>query len=201
VGPGERVLVVGDASLQPLAVSLENTGAEVVVHGDRLEAAVAARRAARSPGSDVPSLSAQPAEGRASFDHLLAVIADGMSPGEVVAPVVGLLRVDGYAGIGVTATPHPLLGHVPTVRRLGRELAGYGLAVERVLAVRQSLADVRHLVPLSGQPLRWFLRDVLLPWSPRGAIAARLGAAVAPSRLLHRAFPALFVVARRVADA
>jgi hypothetical protein len=134
VGPGERVLVVGDASLQPLAVSLENTGAEVVVHGDRLEAAVAARRAARSTGSDVPSLSAQPAEGRASFDHLLAVIADGMSPGEVVAPVVGLLRVDGYAGIGVTATPHPLLGHVPTVRRLGRELAGYGLAVERVLA-------------------------------------------------------------------
>jgi hypothetical protein len=203
---GDRVLVAGDGSLRPLAVSLENTGAEVVVHGEDLAATivdglVAAGREPVEPPRWTPPADRLAPSSQASFDHLLTVVDADTSPRAALEPFVADVRPGGFAGVGFPASASRLRGHVRTVQRVRRELAAIGLEVDTVLGVRQSLSDVRHLVPLQGPALRWYARDVRLAGARRGARAARGGAALAPSTWLHRIFPGLFAVARRTGGA
>jgi hypothetical protein len=85
-----------------------------------------------------------------------------------------------------------------STRQLRRVLVEDGLQPCLTYVVRQQPDDVRHLVPLAGSALRWYVRSAYLPSSKLGAWLPALATLPGSERLLRRLlFPAVAVVARR----
>lgn len=187
IEPGEHVVVVGEGHLS-LARSLASTGARATVLCGKddvsgLRPRIDAR--ATEPGE------AWPIAGPA--DH---AIVSSRSPGWLETSgreLRRLVRPGGHVLIACPATP-------PSRRRLDallRDLQSGGFRVDARYGVRQDLHDVRHLVPISGPALWWYLRNSFLPWSRRAALLAALFGRIHASRLARRAFPAVATVLTR----
>jgi SAM-dependent methyltransferase len=182
---GQRVLLVGDG-LDVLAEALSRTGIEVVDGGGGTSGDVGPRL----PVSD------------AAVDHAVIVTrrADRLAP--AVGDLARVLRPGGHA---VVVAPNRWRRvrdrRATTPAAVERRLTAAGLQPIGRYGVRQSLQDVRHLVPLGGPAARWYLRHAHLPHRRRGAVFASLVALPGLGWTVPGMFPAIAVIARLSGDA
>lgn len=172
-----------------LALPIE-PGDRVGVHGEGIDPLVAALRATGA----VPD---EHLDGDDSLAHAIVVLPSLGGLTSTASPLLGRLRPGGTMVVAVTVRADRRRGHAQTVARLAAWANGHGTTLTGSFGIRQHLGDIRHLVPLEGPALRWYLRTQLLAWSPRAGQAARIGAHLAPTGVLHRAFPAVAVTLRR----
>jgi SAM-dependent methyltransferase len=189
----DRVVIVGDG-LRHLAVSLANTGADPELVSTEVEANMPARIKTRQvPPGERLSLA------RDSYDHAILVGHPDRWPPASRSEVGRAVAPGGYVLIAL-AVAERRRGLRRSLAPTRAALQDAGVEVTAEYGIRQSITDVRHLVPLRGPALRWYLRDAFLPWSRAVARFSRIAATVMPTPLLGRAFPAIAVVGRRSRD-